>query len=142
MTSAAAVATYPTALLALGILAFSLTLQSFISAAYKNGIKSQMSGYPVEGTHDDLVYRIVRTHMNGVENFSAFFALSILAMIASVSVQWLTWLIIGTVALRMLYWLLYYARIGGDSGGIRSITHVVALVVNLAIGVMVLLALF
>ena len=100
-----------------------------------------MSGYPVEGTHDDLVYRIVRTHMNGVENFSAFFALSILAMIAGVGVTLLTWLIVFTVALRMLYWLLYYGRIGTDSGGIRSITHVVALVINLFIGVLVLLAL-
>ena len=135
------IATYPMALLALGILAFSLTLQSFIAGAYKNGIMKQMSGYPVEGTHDDLVYRIVRTHMNGVENFSAFFALSILAMIAGVGVSLLTWLIVVTVALRMLYWLLYYARIGADSGGIRSITHVVALVVNLVIGVLVLLAL-
>ena len=135
------IATYPMALLALGILAFSLTLQSFISGFYKNGVKKQMSGYPVEGTHDDLVYRIVRTHMNGVENFSAFFALSILAMIAGVGVTLLTWLIVVTVALRMLYWLLYYARIGTDSGGIRSITHVVALVVNLVIGVLVLLAL-
>ena len=135
------IATYPMALLALGILAFSLTLQSFISRFYKNGVKKKMSGYPVEGTHDDLVYRIVRTHMNGVENFSAFFALSILAMIAGVGVTLLTWLIVVTVALRMLYWLLYYARIGTDSGGIRSITHVVALVVNLVIGVLVLLAL-
>ena len=135
------IATYPMALLALGILAFSLTLQSFISGFYKNGVKKQMSGYPVEGTHDDLVYRIVRTHMNEVENFSAFFALSILAMIAGVGVTLLTWLIVVTVALRMLYWLLYYARIGTDSGGIRSITHVVALVVNLVIGVLVLLAL-
>ena len=135
------IATYPMALLALGILAFSLTLQSFISGFYKNGVKKQMSGYPVEGTHDDLVYRIVRTHMNGVENFSAFFALSILVMIAGVGVTLLTWLIVVTVALRMLYWLLYYARIGTDSGGIRSITHVVALVVNLVIGVLVLLAL-
>ena len=135
------IATYPMALLALGILAFSLTLQSFISGFYKNCVKKQMSGYPVEGTHDDLVYRIVRTHMNGVENFSAFFALSILAMIAGVGVTLLTWLIVVTVALRMLYWLLYYARIGTDSGGIRSITHVVALVVNLVIGVLVLLAL-
>lgn len=135
------IATYPMALLALGILAFSLTLQSFIAGFYKNGVKKQMSGYPVEGTHDDLVYRIVRTHMNGVENFSAFFALSILAMIAGVGVTLLTWLIVVTVALRMLYWLLYYARIGTDSGGIRSITHVVALVVNLVIGVLVLLAL-
>ncbi|MGR3291892.1 MAG: MAPEG family protein, partial [Paracoccaceae bacterium] len=130
-----------TALLALALLAFALTLQSFIAGAYKNGIMKQMSGYPVEGTHDDLVYRIVRTHMNGVENFSAFFALSVLGMIASVNVKWLTWLILATVALRLLYWLLYYARIGADSGGIRSITHVVALVVNLIIGVMVLLAL-
>ncbi|MGR3341824.1 MAG: MAPEG family protein [Paracoccaceae bacterium] len=135
------IATYPMALLALGILAFSLTLQSFIAGFYKNGVKKQMSGYPVEGTHDDLVYRIVRTHMNGVENFSAFFALAILAMIAGVGVTLLTWLIVVTVALRMLYWLLYYARIGTDSGGIRSITHVVALVVNLVIGVLVLLAL-
>lgn len=136
------IATYPTALLALGFLAFTLTLQSFIAGAYKNGIMGQLSGMPVEGTHDDLVFRIVRTHMNGVENFSAFFALSILGMVAGANVKWLTWLILATVALRMLYWLLYYARIGGDSGGIRSITHVIALVVNLVMGVMVLLALF
>ena len=135
------VATYPTALLALAILAFTLTLQSFIAGFYKNGVMKQASGMPVEGTQDDLVYRIVRTHMNGVENFSAFFALSILGMIAGANVKWLTWLILATVALRMLYWLLYYARIGTDSGGIRSITHVVALVVNLAIAVMVLLTL-
>ncbi len=135
------VSTYQTALLALAFLAFTLTLQSFISGAYKNGIMGQGSGMPVEGTQDDLVYRVVRTHMNGVENFSAFFALSILGIIAGANVKWLTWLIVATVALRMLYWLLYYARIGGDNGGIRSITHVLALVVNLAIGVMVMLAL-
>ncbi len=135
------VATYQTALLALAILAFTLVLQSFISGGFKNGIKSQMSGYPVEGTHDDLVFRIVRTHMNGVENFSAFFALSILGMMAGANVTWLTWLIVATVALRILYWILYYARVGGDSGGIRSITHVIALVVNLVLGIMVLLAL-
>lgn len=135
------VATYPTALLALAFLAFTLTLQSFIAGAYKNGVMKQASGMPVEGTPDDLVFRIVRTHMNGVENFSAFFALSILGIIAGANVKWLTWLILATVALRMLYWLLYYARIGTDNGGIRSITHVLALVVNLAIGVMALFAL-
>ena len=135
------IATYPTALLALAVLSFILILQSFIAGAYKNGVMKQNSGSPVEGTMDDLVFRIVRTHMNGVENFSAFFAASLLAMMAGASVKWLTWLVVATVALRILYWVLYYARIGGDNGGIRSITHVVALILNLIIGVMGIIAL-
>lgn len=135
------VATYQTALLALAFLAFTLTLQSFIAGAYKNGVMKQASGMPVEGTQEDLVFRIVRTHMNGVENFSAFFALSILGIIAGANVKWLTWLILATVALRMVYWVLYYLRIGSDNGGLRSNTHVLALVVNLVMAVMVLFAL-
>lgn len=134
-------ATYPTALLALAVLAFILILQSFIAGFYKNGVKKQDSGMIVQGTMDDLVFRVVRTHMNGVENFSAFFAASLLAMIAGVGVKWLTWLIVATVVLRVIYWVLYYARIGADNGGIRSITHVVTLVVNLVIGVMAVAAL-
>ena len=135
------VASYPTALLALAVLSFILILQSFIAGAYKNGVMKQNSGSPVEGTMDDLVFRIVRTHMNGVENFSAFFAASLLAMIAGANVQWLTWLVVGTVALRIVYWALYYGRIGGDNGSIRSITHVLALVLNLIIGGMAITAL-
>lgn len=136
------VTTYQTALLALAVLAFILMLQSFIAGAYKNGVMKQNSGAPVEGTMDDLVFRIVRTHMNGVENFSAFFAASILAMIAGANVKWLTWLIIATVVLRVIYWVLYYARVGTDNGGARSITHVVALIVNMAIAGMAVAALF
>lgn len=132
---------YSTALLALAILAFILMLQSFIAGGYKNGVKAQNSGMPVEGDMGDLVFRIVRTHLNGVENFSALFAASLLAMIAGANATWLTWLIIASVALRVLYWLLYYARIGKDNGGVRSMTHVLALILNLAIGVMAVIAL-
>lgn len=135
------VATYPTALLALAVLSFILILQGFIAGGYKNGVKAQSSGFPVEGTMDDLVFRIVRTHMNGVENFSAFFAASLLAMIAGAGATWLTWLIVATVVLRVIYWVLYYARIGGDNGGIRSITHVITLVLNLIIAGMAIAAL-
>lgn len=133
--------TYPTALLALAVLAFTLMVQSFIAGGYKNGIKSQDSGMPVQGDMNNLVFRVVRTHMNGVENFSALFAASILAMIGGANASWLTWLIIASVGLRMLYWALYYGRIGADNGGMRSMTHVIALVLNLAIGVMAMLAL-
>ena len=135
------IATYPTALLALAVLAFILMLQSFVAGGYKNGVMKQNSGSPVEGTMDDLVFRIVRTHMNGVENFSAFFAASLLAMMAGASVKWLTWLVVGTVVLRVIYWVLYYARLGADNGGARSITHVLSLELNLIIGGMAIFAL-
>ncbi len=134
------IATYQTALLALGALTLALVVQSFIAGLVKNGIKGQDAGAAVLGDFNDSTFRIVRTHMNGVENFSALFAASILAMMAGADPRWLTWLVLAAVGLRLLYWPFYYARIGKDNGGPRSIIHVLALVVNIVIAVMALLA--
>lgn len=135
------VSTYQTALLALGVLSLALVVQSFISGLVKNGIKAQPSGIPVAGDINDQTFRIVRTHMNGVENFSALFAASFLAMLAGANPTWLTYLVVATVALRLIYWPIYYMRIGKDDGGLRSIVHVIALVGNIAIAIMALFTL-
>ncbi|MFT4716126.1 MAG: putative MAPEG superfamily protein [Paracoccaceae bacterium] len=135
------VATYQTALLALAVLALALVVQSFISGLVKNGIKAQPSGVPVTGDISDSTFRIVRTHMNGIENASALFAASLLAMIAGADAQWITWLVLAAVALRLVYWPLYVFRIGKDGAGLRTFTHVIALVVNIVIAVWAVAAL-
>jgi len=135
------VAAYQTAFLALGVFTLALVVQSFIAGLVKNGIKAQPAGIAVAGDISDQTFRIVRTHMNGIENYSAFFAASLIAMLAGANATWLTWLILASVALRLLYWPVYVFRIGKDGGGLRSNMHVAALILNMAIAVMALLAL-
>lgn len=134
------IATYQTALLALGTLTLAIVIQSFIAGLFKNGIGGQPAGVDVTGDINDSTFRIVRTHLNSIENFSALFAASILAMMAGANAQWLTWLVLAAVGLRLIYWPIYYARFGKDGGGLRTITHVLALVANMAIAVMALMA--
>ncbi len=135
------VATYSTALLALAVLATALAVQSWIAGLYKNGIGAQAPGVPVTGDISDKTFRIVRVHMNGIENASALFAASLLAMIAGAHVTTLTILVVATVVLRLAYWPIYTMRIGKDGGGLRSNTHVLSVSLNIAIGLLAIWAL-
>jgi len=135
------VVTYNTVVLALAVLTLVLVVQSFISGLVKNGIKGQPAGVAVAGDISDQTFRIARVHLNGVENFSALFAATLLAMMVGVGVQVLTWLVLIAVGLRIIYWPIYVFRIGKDDGGLRSIVHVLVLVLNIAIALMAVLAL-
>ncbi len=135
------ITTYQTALLALGVLSLAVVVQSFIAGLVKNGISGQPAGVDVTGDISDRTFRIARTHLNSIENFSALFAASVLAMMAGANAQWLTWLVLAAVGLRLIYWPIYYARFGKDGGGLRSFVHVFALVANMGIAALAIWAL-
>ncbi|WP_165775675.1 MAPEG family protein [Paramylibacter kogurei] len=135
------VATYSTALLALGVLTLLMVVQATIAGIVKNVISGQPAGVTVRGNIEHRTFRVVRSHENSVENFSALMAASLLAMIAGASPTWVTYLVVAAVVLRLLHWVFYVMRIGPDAGGPRTIAYVLGLLINLALAIMAIIAL-
>ncbi|GHA52343.1 hypothetical protein GCM10008927_17180 [Amylibacter ulvae] len=135
------VANYSTALLALAVLSFVMVIQATIAGIVKNVISGQDAGVTVRGNIEHRTFRVVRSHENSVENFSALMAASLLAMIAGASPVWVTYLVVSAVVLRMLHWVFYVMRVGADAGGPRTIAYVAGLLINLALALLAIIAL-
>ena len=126
-------AAYHMALVALCVLTLAVLIQSFLTVPFAFGNGKQINGMPLKGGHDDLSFRVVRTHSNSTENFGPFFAAVFLAIIAGAHVTWVNWLAFAHVGFRLLYWAIYYSGTGKVAAGPRSMAYAAGWFTNLGI---------
>ena len=124
-------ADYHTALLAFSILCLAVLIQAFIAGAFGLGKSEEVPGKPLKGSHEDFSFRTLRTYGNSSENLPAFGFVLLLAILVGASPTWVNWLAIIHVALRLLYWAIYYSGTGKVEGGPRTISYAMGLFTNI-----------
>ncbi|WP_164116402.1 MAPEG family protein [Sphingorhabdus sp. Alg239-R122] len=115
---------YHPALLALALLCLAILIQAILNAPLGFASGEQEPGRPLKGSHEQLSFRVLRTYMNSVENYPAFIAAVLLAIIAGISPVWVNWLAGLHLAFRLAFWVVYYGGIGKVAGGPRTLAYV------------------
>ncbi len=129
-------ADYQPAILALTLLCLMVLIQSFLAGVLGLAPGDQVAGMPLKGSHADKSFRVMRTYANSTENLSVFVATVVLAIVAGVDQTWVNWLVGLHVAIRALYWAVYYAGIGKVAAGPRTVTYVMGWLMNLLLAIM------
>ncbi|WP_419908006.1 MAPEG family protein [Hoeflea sp.] len=97
-------------------------------------------GAEPEKVYDDALYRLHRCHANAVENYAQFAIPTLFAMLLGASVTWVAILVWATVAARLLYTVVYLQNIGQPAQSIRSFVYVASWIFNIAMVILVILA--
>ena len=134
------ISAYQPAVAALAILTLIVLIQSFLGAFFCFVKGDKVPGAPLTGDHGELGFRAMRTYQNGVENLPAFAIALTLAIIAGAGASLVNMLAIIHVGFRVLYMAIYYSGFGKPAGGPRSLTYVAGWAINVALGVIALLA--
>lgn len=124
-------AAYQPALTALIILCLAVLVQSFLAGVLGLAGGEETPGLPLKGDHGKFSFRTIRTYGNSTENLPAFATTLLLAVFAGVSVAIVNWLAAIHVAIRLVYWAVYYNGAGKAGGGLRTIVYVLGLVTNI-----------
>ena len=132
---------YHPALLALALLCLVVLIQSFLAGVLGLGKSDEVPGVPLKGNHSDLSFRILRTYANSTENLAVMIATTFLAIIAGVSAFLVNWLAGLHLAFRLAYWAVYYSGIGSVESGARTVTYVLAFLMNAVLALLTVYAL-
>ena len=124
---------YQPSFLALALLCMAVLIQSFLSAPLAFVNEEQIPGMPLNGGHDLLSFRVLRTYANSVENLPVFGLAVLLAIILGVSAVMVNWLAAIHVAFRFAFWMAYYCGIGRIAGGPRTLFYVGGLLANIVL---------
>lgn len=127
-------AAYKPSMLVLGILVLTQLVQSFLTAplAYASG--EQVPGMPLRHGFSKFSFRSVRTYQNTTENTPAFALAVLVAIVLGVPASLtngLSWLYL---SFRLAFWAVYYAGIGKQAGGPRTLAYVGGLLTNIVLG--------
>jgi uncharacterized MAPEG superfamily protein len=98
-------------------------------------------GGKLRGGYGDFGFRTLRTYQNSTETVAVFAFSLLLAMIVGANSSWINWLAVFYVIARSLHWLFYYAGVGPNVGGPRTMAFVLAWAINIGLIVAALLAL-
>ena len=132
---------YQSALLALSILTLAVLIQGLLVAPLAFAKEEEAPGMPLQGTHTNLSFRVIRTFANSTENLPMFIGALLLAICAGVDSTWVNWLAGLHVAFRLLFWVVYYAGVGKVAGGPRTIAFVGGWLTNTVLAGMAVYAL-
>jgi uncharacterized MAPEG superfamily protein len=124
---------YQSAFLVLGLLALLALVQSFLCAPLSFVHEEQVPGMPLRHDHSKLSFRALRTYSNTVENLPAFTCALLVAIAAGVSPELVNWLAGIYLAFRLAFWAVYYAGIGREAGGPRTLCYVGGLLANIVL---------
>lgn len=119
----------------IGLLALCLlSVLLAINSGYSKGRAGALSGPVLPADEENLLYRIDRVHLNGVEALTPFVVPAILAMMVGVKPTWLAILVWIHVVIRLTHMVIYLR--GGDAakgGGARTILYVSGALVTLTL---------
>ena len=124
---------YEPALIALLLLCFAVMVQNFLTAPLAFIKNEQTPGKPLNGGHELLSFRVIRTYANSVENLPAFGLTLLAAVLTGADATFVNWLAGAHLIFRMLFWAVYYTGIGKAAGGPRTICFVGGLLSNMAL---------
>lgn len=121
---------YQPALTTLAVLCLLVLIQSFLAAplAFLKG--QQAPGMPLNGDHNMLSFRVLRTHANSVESLPAMGLLILLAVILGVKPAWVNYTAAIHLFFRIAFWWVYYSGTGKVAGGPRTMCYVGGLITN------------
>ena len=129
---------YEPAILAFAVLCMAVMIQAFLTAPLGFLKEEQAPGMPLQGDHDMLSFRVLRTYANSVENLPAFGFSLLLAILVGVGATAVNALAAIHVASRLAFWAVYYSGVGKVAGGPRTMTYVGGALSNLVLAGMVL----
>ncbi len=132
---------YQPALLALALLCLIVLLQSALTAPLAFLKNEQTPGKNLNGDHNLFSFRVLRTHLNSVESLGPFGLIVIMGILVAAHVNALNWLAMAHVFFRMCFWFVYYKGIGKVAGGPRTLCFIGGLVTNIALVIVVMIAL-
>ncbi len=132
---------YEPALIAFAVLCLAVLLQALLSAPFAFLKEEQAPGMPLRGDHTLLSFRVLRTHLNSVENLPVFGFSLLVAIAAGVGPGPVNWIVAIHVTSRLAFWGVYYAGVGAVAGGPRTITFIGGALSNLVLICMALYAL-
>ncbi len=132
---------YLPAILALTALCLVVMIQAFLTAPLAFLNQQQTPGMPLTGNHQQLSFRVLRTHLNSVESLAPFGFTTVLAIMVNTPAHFVNWLAFAHVAFRLMFWAVYYSGIGKVAGGIRTLSFVGGLVANMVLVVVVVVTL-
>lgn len=132
---------YHVALMSLAVLCFAILIQAILTAVFAFSKKGGQQPGRLTGTPDDFSFRVLRTYSNSAENLPIFAVLVLLAILAGVSAAVLNWLAAIHVVLRLMFWAVYYSKVGAKTPGLRSPIYALSWLVMIILAVMVIVAL-
>jgi len=123
-------ASYQPALLALAVLTLVVLIQAVLTAPLAFIREEQLPGKPLQGDHNLLSFRVLRTHANSVESLGPFGFALLLAIAAGSSSTLVNWCAGLHVLFRLIFWAVYYAGAGKVAGGPRTLSYIGATLAN------------
>ena len=102
----------------------------------------EQPGGKLQGDYSEFGFRALRTFINSAENLPVFALSLLLAMIAGASPAWVNWLAGLYVAARGFHWIIYYAGVGPNNNGPRSMLFGLGWTFNLLLAGVALFALY
>lgn len=119
----------------IGVLALCLTsVLLAINSGYSKGRAGALSGPVLPADEENLLYRIDRVHLNGVEALAPFVVPAVLAMMVGVGPTLLAVLVWTHVAIRLAHLVIYLRGGAAAKGGsVRTILYVSGALVTLTL---------
>ena len=130
---------YGSSILGLMVIGIIILLLGPLVGAKKAGAEITPGSEPAN-VYDDTNYRLHRAHMNAVENYAQFAIPTLFAMLLGASAAWISGLVWATVVARLLYTFVYLQNIGKPAQSVRTFIYVASWVFNVAMVVLVIVA--
>lgn len=131
---------YP-AVLALTILCLSVLIQSVLCAVFAFNDKGGQKPGRVVGGPEQHSFRVLRTYLNSTESLPMFIGILFAAMIVGLSPKWVNILVGAHVGFRLLFWAVYYSKLGIKTPGPRTLGYLGGMLSNFILGVMTIITL-
>lgn len=131
---------YHPALLALTLLCLSILIQAVLCAVFAFNEKGGQKPGRVVGGPEEHSFRVLRTYLNSTESLPMFVGILLAAIIVGVSPKWVNILAFVHLGFRTLFWAVYYSKLGINTPGPRTFSHIGGMLSNFALGVMTVLA--
>lgn len=126
---------YRLSLLVLAALCLVLLAQAFLTAPLAFIKQEQVPGGPLRGDPTMFSFRVIRTYANSVETLPAFGFALLLAIVSGMSSALVNVTALTFLVARLAFWVIYYAGVGKQAGGPRTLCFVVCLVGNLVLAI-------
>jgi uncharacterized MAPEG superfamily protein len=117
-------------------------IQGLLGAIFGIVLGREEPGGKLQGDYNEFGYRTLRAHINSSENLPVFAFSLLLAMIVGASPGWVNWLAGLYVAARATHWIIYYAGIGPNNNGPRTMVFGLGQMFNLLLAGVAFFALY
>lgn len=133
---------YRPAIAASMVLCLLVLTQAVLGVIFGIVVGREEPGGKLKGDYSEFGFRTLRTYLNSTETIAVFAFSLLLAMIAGASPGWVNWLAVLYVAARGLHGAFYYAGLGPNIAGPRTMAFVFCWSINVLLAVVALFALF